>query len=82
MVKLTVCMGTNCHLKGARTVIEKFQELIQKNDLLDKVDMVGKFCIGKCGEKGVSVTVDGAFASVMPDDAEKFFNENVLTKVK
>ena len=47
MVKLTVCMGTGCHLKGSRTVIEKFQELIQKGNLFDKVDMIGKFCIGK-----------------------------------
>lgn len=78
MVKLTVCMGTNCHLKGARTVIEKFQEMIQSKNLLDKVDMVGKFCIGQCGEKGVSVTVNGDFYSVLPNEAETFFNEKIL----
>lgn len=82
MVKLTVCMGTNCHLKGSRTVIETIQALLEKNNLLGKVDMSGKFCIGKCGEKGVSCTVDGQFFSVLPEDAEAFFNREILSRVK
>lgn len=81
MVKLTVCMGTGCHLKGSRDVIETFQKLIQEGKLLDKVDMIGKFCIGKCGEKGVSVTVNGQYYGVQPSDAETFFKEKVLPLV-
>lgn len=81
MVKLTVCIGTNCHLKGSREVIEKLQELIQKNDLLEKVDMIGKFCIGKCAEKGVSVSVDGTHYSLQPADTEEFFKKEILSRV-
>ncbi len=81
MVKVTVCIGTNCHLKGSRTVIEKFQSLIQSRKLLDSVDMIGKFCMGKCGEKGVSVTVNGKFFSVMPDTCEEFFDKEVMPLV-
>ena len=59
MVKVTVCIGSSCHLKGSRQVVEELQYLINKNNLGDRVELSGTFCMGKCGEDGVSVTVDG-----------------------
>lgn len=79
MIKVTVCIGSSCHIKGARQVVDTLQELIAKNNLKDKVDLGGTFCMGKCQE-GVCVTVNGEFFSVSPDTAEEFFNTNVLAK--
>ena len=57
-MKVVVCIGSSCHLKGSREVVEKLQNLINDNDLKDKVTLSGKFCMGNC-QNGVSVTVDG-----------------------
>ena len=81
MVKIMVCIGSSCHLKGSRQVVERLQYLIAENGLKEKVELGGTFCMGRCQE-GVCVTVDGDFFSVTPDVAKKFFEESVLPRVK
>ncbi len=80
-MKVTVCIGSSCHLKGSRQVVEEFQYLIAENDLKDKVELGGTFCMGNC-QKGVCVTVDDKLYSVSPDTAKSFFEENVISKLK
>ena len=82
MVKVTVCIGSSCHLKGSRQVVEELQYLINKNDLGESVDLGGTFCMGKCGENGVSVTVDGDYYAVQPESVLDFFNDVIVKKVK
>ena len=36
-MKVTVCIGSSCHIKGSRQVVERLQELIAANHLGDKV---------------------------------------------
>lgn len=79
-MKITVCIGSSCHIKGSRQVVERLQELIKEKNLSDKVDLSGTFCMGKC-QQGVCVTVDGEFFSVDPETVSEFFEENVLKKV-
>ena len=79
-MKVTVCIGSSCHIKGSRQVVEQLQYLIAKNNLKDQVELGGTFCMGKC-QQGVCVTVDGTFFSVTPETVEAFFNENVKGKV-
>jgi len=78
MVKVTVCIGSSCHLKGSRQVVEEFQTIIAKNNLADKVDLGGTFCMGKCSGDGVSVTVNGEYYAVKPENAASFFDEVIL----
>ncbi len=79
-MKVTVCIGSSCHIKGARQVVEQLQYLIAENALKDKVELGGTFCMGKC-QQGVCVTVDDAFFSVNPDAVKDFFCAQVLAKV-
>ena len=79
-MKITVCIGSSCHIKGSRQVVERLQNLIHENSLNSKFDLAGTFCMGKCQE-GVCVTVDGEFHSVSPETVDEFFNDNVLAKV-
>lgn len=79
-MKITVCIGSSCHLKGSRSVVEELQYLIAENDLKDKVELSGTFCMGKCQE-GVCVTVDDKFYSVSPETTKEFFEKEVLAKV-
>ncbi len=80
-MKVTVCIGSSCHIKGSRQVVETLQNLIVKNNVSDKIDLSGTFCMGRCQE-GVCVTVDGNFFSVDPETAETFFENNILKKVE
>ena len=79
-MKVTVCIGSSCHIKGSRQVVEQLQELIAKNNLGDKVELAGAFCMGRCQE-GVCTTVDGEFFSVSPDPGNDFFEQNIRAKV-
>ncbi len=80
-MKITVCIGSSCHIKGSRQVVEELQYLISENKVSDKVELAGTFCMGRCQE-GVCVTVDGKFYSLTPDTVKDFFEESVLSVVK
>ena len=78
-MKVTVCIGSSCHLKGSRQVVEQLQGLIAEKNLKDQVDLSGTFCMGNC-QNGVSVTVDGKLFSVSPESARQFFETEILSK--
>ncbi len=80
-MKITVCIGSSCHLKGSRLVVASLQKLIAENNVSDKVELGGTFCMGKC-QKGVCVAIGDEVHSVSPDTVDEFFKENVLEKVK
>ncbi len=80
-MKVTVCIGSSCHIKGSRPIVEQLQYLINETKIGDKVELAGTFCMGKC-QQGVCVTVDDDFFSVNSDNVKEFFNDNILSKVK
>ncbi len=80
-MKVTVCIGSSCHLKGSRQVVERLQALVRENDLGDSVELGGTFCMGRCRE-GVCVTADDKFFSVTPETADEFFKKEILEKVR
>ena len=79
-MKITVCIGSSCHIKGSRQVVEQLQQLIAENNLGDKIDLGGTFCLGNC-QKGVCVKVDEEFYSVSPETVKDFFANEVAAKV-
>ena len=79
-MKVTVCIGSSCHIKGSRNVVEYLQNKISENSLDEKVSLGGTFCMGKC-QQGVCVTVDEEFYSVTPDNMEEFFENTIKAKV-
>ena len=79
-MKVTVCIGSSCHIKGSRQVVEKLQQLIAENNVGDKVTLGGTFCLGNC-QQGVCVTIDDAFHSVSPETVDAFFENEILAKV-
>lgn len=79
-MKITVCIGSSCHIKGSRSVVEQLQYLIEENGLGDKVELGGTFCMGNC-QKGVCVNVDEDFFSVSPDTVKEFFENNIKSKI-
>ncbi|MDR3292687.1 MAG: NAD(P)H-dependent oxidoreductase subunit E [Clostridiales bacterium] len=78
-MKITVCIGSSCHLKGSRQIVEQLQYLIAETGLKDTVELGGTFCMGNC-QNGVCVTLDESTFSVTPETAKDFFNEKILAK--
>lgn len=79
-MKLTVCIGSSCHLKGSRQVVEQLQYLIAEHKLQETVDLSGTFCMGNC-QNGVCVTLDGENYSLSPETVKSFFETEVLSRV-
>ena len=80
-MKCTICIGSSCHLKGSRQIVEELQYLVKEHHLEDKVELGGTFCMGNC-VNGVNVTVDGVKHSVSPETVDEFFEKEVLAKVQ
>ena len=80
MLKITVCIGSSCHIKGSRQVVVQLQQLIAEHNIADKVEMGGTFCMGQC-QRGVCVSVDDVIHSVTPETVGEFFAKEVLAKV-
>ena len=80
-MKVTICIGSSCHLKGSRQVIEQLQYLISENNLKEEVELAGTFCMGNC-QNGVCVKIDEKIFSVSPDTTKSFFEDEILRRVK
>ena len=80
MVKVTICIGSSCHLKGSRQIVEALQRLVAENSLRDQVELAGQFCMGNC-QNGVCVTVDGEQFSLKPESTKQFFEEQIVPRI-
>jgi len=58
MIVVTVCVGSSCHVKGAREVLSRFEDFLAAEDLKEKVELRGSFCMDHCGE-GINWEIDG-----------------------
>ena len=81
MITVTVCVGSSCHIKGARDVISRFQELVKQHALQGRVELKGSFCMERCG-KGVNWQIDEeSFTSATPLEAVAVFRKRVLERL-
>lgn len=79
-MRITVCIGSACHIKGSRRIVELLQYRIEKEKLNDKIELGGTFCTGNC-RKGVCVTVDGELYTVSPENVNEFFENTVKSRL-
>ncbi len=74
------CIGSTCHVKGSYIVVNRLQELIERDGLQDKVEFKLIFCMGRCTQ-AVSVMIDEKdFHSVSPETVDDFY-ENTIKAV-
>jgi NADH-quinone oxidoreductase subunit G len=57
-LKVKVCAGTNCFLKGSQHILHELLDTVQKDELQEQVDISASFCFEKC-DQGPTVSVDG-----------------------
>ena len=77
---ITICIGSSCHPKGSRTIIQKLEELITEHQLNDKIELNGSFCMGECSN-GVCVKINDELFSVSPETVNTFFENEVLRRL-
>ena len=82
MVNVTVCVGSSCHIKGARDVIASFNQLIKENGLESKVGLKGSFCMERCGEGFNWQINDTPYTNLTVEDAVKIFKEKIIDPIK
>ena len=78
---ITICIGSSCHLKGSRSIIQGLEKKIRENELCSQIELNGSFCTGEC-EKGVCVKIDDELFSVSPETVDTFFEIVVLRRVR
>ncbi len=82
MITVTVCVGSSCHIKGARRMIGRFNDVLAKEGLQDKVELKGSFCMEHCGE-GINWKIDDQIvSSASVDEGAETFREKVLAVLK
>lgn len=79
-MKVVVCIGSSCHLKGSHQVVSCIKRLIDENGIADKVELSGSFCFGQC-QNDVGISIDGVIHSVKPEDTPEFFKTEILDKL-
>jgi len=78
MITVTICVGSSCHIKGARDMIVRFNDFLIKEGLEDKVELKGSFCMERCGE-GINWKIDDEiFSSSSVDEGAEMFQKKVL----
>ena len=82
-MKITVCIGSSCHIKGSHDIVELLKAAIEKNNLQDEITLAGSFCIGKCNRVGVTVQVDDeVYTGVTKENFNEFFNDKILSELQ
>ena len=79
MLIVQVCVGSACHLKGSRDIVELLEAAIAEHHIEDDVVLTGSFCIGKCNRVGVTVSVnDDVHIGITRENFKEFFKDNIL----
>ena len=78
MLRLSICFGSACHLRGAYGVLNAFKALITKYEVQSEIDIEGNFCQGQCTEGVVIKINDEIITNVAQEKVYKIFIEKVL----
>jgi NADH:ubiquinone oxidoreductase subunit E len=82
MITVTVCVGSSCHVKGARAMINLFNDFLTKNGLEDRVELKGSFCMERCGE-GINWMIgDEILSSPSAAEGAEMFQKKVMAALK
>jgi NADH-quinone oxidoreductase subunit G len=82
-IVISVCVGTNCYLKGSYDVLQSLIGLAQEHGVEDKVEFKGTFCLENCSNgPSIKVSDDLHKYGIQKDEVQKFFTNVILPRVK
>ena len=76
---ILVCVGSSCHVKGSKLVVQRLKFLVEEHQLSDEIDIGGELCMDNC-MNGVCVRVEGRLFTLSPNTVDDFFKDEVLSK--
>lgn len=80
-MKVKVCIGSACHVKGSYNVISRLQHLLEENQLSGQVEIEPVFCLGNC-VNAVSVQIDDLpVQSVSKETVDAFFEQSIRPRL-
>lgn len=74
---ITICIGSSCHLKGSKDIVDSLEAQIKYYNLEQYIHLTGSFCLNHC-VKGVAVKLNDTVHSVTRDNVDEFFQSYVL----
>lgn len=78
MIKISICFGSACHLRGAYDVLDAFRYLLDKHQVHGTIDLEGGFCQGRCTEGVVIRINDEVITYVTKDNVNSIFQQKIL----
>lgn len=79
-MKIEICMGSSCHVKGSKTVLELLRSQIKEHKLESKVQLAGSVCLGQCKSEGTNMKIDGEIVTgINAGNFSEFFKSRVLS---
>lgn len=79
---ISICVGSSCHLKGSYEIVNKIQSLIKEYRLENEIELSASFCMGRCANDGVSITINNEFIDgCTPNTINQIFKEKILDKL-
>src|SRR5215469_2769343 len=75
-VKVGVCLGTNCYLKGSQHVLNAVLRHADEKGLENRLDVRASFCFERC-EHGPNASIDGAVCTCTPESIIEILNERI-----
>lgn len=80
-MKISICVGSSCHLRGSNKIVELMQEAIACSGISDRVELGAAFCLGKCTD-GVSVRIDDEIISgFSPQNFAEMFDRYIMKRL-
>lgn len=82
-MKIEMCFGSSCHVKGSGDILILLREAIKAHHLEDKVTIAGTLCLNHCGEPGANLRIgEEIITGITTDNFDEFFKTKVLDVVK
>lgn len=79
---IAVCLGSSCHVKGSKDIVEMLKVAVRTHGLEKKVKLSGSVCFGMCAADGANVKVDDEIITgITKENFNDFFKEKVLAKL-
>ncbi|NLJ33823.1 MAG: (2Fe-2S) ferredoxin domain-containing protein [Firmicutes bacterium] len=82
MLRVAVCVGSACHLRGSGEVIRILQDLISAYGLEDQVNLEGSFCHSRCTGGIVMHIDDELITGVRKDTVFRLFQDKILRRCR
>lgn len=78
MLKISICFGSACHLRGAYGVLNAFKTLLEQYEIPGTIDLEGGFCQGRCTEGVIIKINDEVITNVATENVDDIFEQKVL----